>query len=179
MEYCIPLFHGITNERIYLIMMDDRLKLLGTVMLGEGAANSVDVPSRKLVDTALRYGATNVVLAHNHPGGFALPSQADKMCIRDRQQAGEVGATLPDPVARELIERCGQDPYLLENEVAKLAALADYGPITSAMVEEAAVQNLEANVFSLMQLIAARNAKGACELVHKLLLLRQEPVGCV
>ena len=76
-EYCILLFHGITNERIYLIMMDDRLKLLGTVLLGEGAANSVDVPSRKLVDIALRYGATNVVLAHNHPGGFALPSQAD------------------------------------------------------------------------------------------------------
>lgn len=76
-EYCVPLFHGITNERIYIIMMDDRLKLLGTVLLGEGAANSVDVPSRKLVDIALRYGATNVVLAHNHPGGFALPSQAD------------------------------------------------------------------------------------------------------
>ena len=121
----------------------------------------------------------NTLISHCRKIGFAqelaLPTQRDLVRML-QQQAQELGASLGEPVARELIERCGQDPYLLENEVAKLAALADYGAITSAMVEEAAVQNLEANVFSLMQLIAARNAKGACQLVHKLLLLRQEPV---
>lgn len=144
------------------------------------AENSVFLLTSVFADKKAASGKrVTTLISHCRKIGFvqelALPTQRDLIRLL-QQQAGEVGATLPDPVARELIERCGQDPYLLENEVAKLAALADYGPITSAMVEEAAVQNLEANVFSLMQLIAARNAKGACELVHKLLLLRQEPV---
>ena len=33
---------------------------------------------RKLVETALRLRATNLILAHNHPDGYAMPSREDR-----------------------------------------------------------------------------------------------------
>lgn len=32
---------------------------------------------RKIIDGVLKYNAVNVVIAHNHPGGIALPSTDD------------------------------------------------------------------------------------------------------
>ena len=33
-----------------------------------------------------------------------------------------------------MLERCGEDPFLLENEVDKLCALSGYQTVTTAMV---------------------------------------------
>jgi DNA repair protein RadC len=33
--------------------------------------------NRSLIELALRFDVTNAVIAHNHPNGFATPSQAD------------------------------------------------------------------------------------------------------
>ena len=67
-----------------------------------------------------------------------------------RQMAAEraqvQGAQLTGPALTALLERCGEDPYLLENEVDKLAALSGYQTITPAMVAEAGVGSLEAGV---------------------------------
>ena len=39
--------------------------------------NSTSLSVRKVVETALNTNASSVVLAHNHPGGMAIPSDAD------------------------------------------------------------------------------------------------------
>ena len=45
--------------------------------LGEGDANSANVPVRRAVEIALNVNATTVILAHNHPSGVAIPSSED------------------------------------------------------------------------------------------------------
>ena len=76
-EYLVPYFHGRTVETVFLLCMDAKCKVLCCRQLGEGGINSTGVSLRKLVETALRVGASSVVLAHNHPSGLAIPSEED------------------------------------------------------------------------------------------------------
>lgn len=76
-EFVIPLFHGVRVEQVYALYLDDRNSLIKLEKLAEGSSNDSAVSRRGLAQRAVRLGATQVVLAHNHPGGLALPSQAD------------------------------------------------------------------------------------------------------
>ena len=46
-------------------------------LVAEGETESVQLNMRKIVENALKCGASSVLLAHNHPSGVALPSPAD------------------------------------------------------------------------------------------------------
>ena len=81
-DYCVPLFHGVNHEVVYMIGVDDGLKVLQTVKLAEGVVNQVHIPIRKVVQAALSMGATGVILTHNHPAGVALPSHEDMLTTR-------------------------------------------------------------------------------------------------
>lgn len=59
-----------------------------------------------------------------------------------------------------MLERCGQDMFLLENEVDKLAAASGYTEITPALVVEMGTRNLEADVFDMVRCVTSRNAAG-------------------
>lgn len=48
----------------------------------EGSVNSAAFDIRQLVGTAIRTNAASVVIAHNHPGGIALPSAKDIQTTR-------------------------------------------------------------------------------------------------
>ncbi len=70
------------HEVVYMIGVDDGLKVLQTVKLAEGVVNQVHIPIRKVVQAALSMGATGVILTHNHPAGVALPSHEDMLTTR-------------------------------------------------------------------------------------------------
>ena len=93
------------------------------------------------------------------------------------ERAKEQGTTLPESAAAALLERCGEDPFLLENEVDKLCALSGYQTVTAAMVAEMGTVSLEADVFEMTRMITARNATGACKKLQTLLRLQQEPIA--
>ena len=76
------------------------------------------------------------------------------MMMIDR--AKEQKTTLPDGAAAALLERCGEDPFLLENEVDKLCALSGYQTVTAAMVAEMGTVSLEADVFEMIRMITAK-----------------------
>lgn len=76
-EYLIPKFIGRRNETVFLLCLDAKCKVLCCREVGEGSVNSAAVPVRRIVEMALGANATSVVLAHNHPSGFALPSGED------------------------------------------------------------------------------------------------------
>ena len=76
-KYLVPRFFGRRNETVFILCLDAKCKVLGCVEVGEGSVNSAGVPVRRIVETALAYNATTVILAHNHPSGLALPSGED------------------------------------------------------------------------------------------------------
>lgn len=75
--YVMPKFYSETDEVLYLLCLDGRGKVLDCPKLGGGDAISLSVSLRKIAETAIKAGATAVVLAHNHPKGFPLPSEND------------------------------------------------------------------------------------------------------
>ena len=81
-QYLVPFFHGRRNEMVYILCLDAKCKVLCCKEMGEGSVNSAGVPNRRIVETALGANATSVILAHNHPSGFALPSGEDVQTTR-------------------------------------------------------------------------------------------------
>lgn len=93
------------------------------------------------------------------------------------ERAAAQGASLAQNAADALLERCGEELFLLENEVDKLCALAGYGTVTAAMVAEMGTVSLEADVFEMIRMVNAKNASGACKKLQTLLRLQQEPIA--
>ncbi len=61
-----------------VLYLDNQHRLLESETLFAGSVNHVQVHSREVVKSALRFNAAAVVLAHNHPSGDPEPSQCDR-----------------------------------------------------------------------------------------------------
>lgn len=71
----VPMFIGRTNELVALMCIDAKGKLLFCNTIFEGTVNAAAVGVRRFVEIAVRYDATDMIMAHNHPGGTAIPSE--------------------------------------------------------------------------------------------------------
>lgn len=76
-EYLHALYTGIPFERVYLLLLDNGLRLMDCIHLADGSVNCSSVTVRSVAEKALIKHAAAVVLAHNHPRGMAIPSGAD------------------------------------------------------------------------------------------------------
>lgn len=70
-------YKGEKNELVLAAFYDSRGKYLNTVPISGGSINEATFKPRELAQAALRCNASRVILAHNHPQGFAVPSSAD------------------------------------------------------------------------------------------------------
>ena len=141
-----------------LASLENAVAVLGSVFEPERGKLKLGKRAQKLVNQCKKLGYTE-----------ELAMMIDR--------AKEQGATLPEGAAAALLERCGEDPFLLENEVDKLCALSGYQTVTAAMVAEMGTVSLEADVFEMIRMITAKNATGACKKLQALLRLQQEPIA--
>ncbi|MCI8419678.1 MAG: RadC family protein [Oscillospiraceae bacterium] len=77
--FFVDLFVGQGNEIMYQLCLDAKGRMKTCRKLSEGDVGSVDLNIRRIVENALLCGAAQVVLAHNHPSGFAVPSHEDRI----------------------------------------------------------------------------------------------------
>jgi len=59
------------------VYLNSRNKLIHAENLSEGTVAEAVAFPRKIVEGALKYHAVSVIIAHNHPGGVAEPSDND------------------------------------------------------------------------------------------------------
>lgn len=98
-KYLVPRFAFEQDEVALLVCLDSQKRVIGCFELGRGVVNKVSVDVRKVVELALRYKASSVILAHNHPDSFALPSLADTaMTEQIYRSLRLVGITLADHI---------------------------------------------------------------------------------
>lgn len=105
----------------------------------------------------------------NRPTGAALQAMA-------RDWAKEAGADFAPGVEAALLARCGEDQFLLKNEVEKLAALANYSTITKEMVSRLGTVTLDADTFDMVKLLTSGQADKAQQKLKTLLALQNEPI---
>lgn len=74
--------YGEKEERVYLVSLDRRGRVLECRDAGRGGRSRVDVEVGRLLACARDAGAGAVILAHNHPSGIAVPSAEDERSTR-------------------------------------------------------------------------------------------------
>ena len=97
--YVKPLFRGVQNEQLYLILLDDACRPVQDLRIAEGVPNRVAVDTRKLLRAVARTNSTCGILAHNHPTGLAIPSEADRLTTYHIMEVtGQLGFTIMDHI---------------------------------------------------------------------------------
>lgn len=98
-EYILPRFYAERDEIVYMICLDAKCKVLNCRLLFRGSVNSANVSIRKIVENALVFNSTSVIIAHNHTSGIAIPSEEDRLTTRRIEQALKaVDITLADHI---------------------------------------------------------------------------------
>ncbi len=82
-KYLMPKFVGRTVETIMLAALDNKNKIISCSIVAEGESDKANLSRRKIMEEAIRVDATRVILAHNHPRGFAMPSDEDIFLTRE------------------------------------------------------------------------------------------------
>ena len=79
--------------------MDDAFRPLQDLRIAEGVPNRVAVDTRKLLRAVARTNSTCGILAHNHPTGLAIPSEADRLTTYHIMEVtGQLGFTIMDHI---------------------------------------------------------------------------------
>ena len=81
--YVVNYFYGYKTETFIMFCLRADCSLICAKILGKGSVSSVLVDSRKILQTAMESNAVYVVLAHNHPNGTMVPSQAEVDMTRE------------------------------------------------------------------------------------------------
>ncbi len=76
-RFLTPVFIGRREENVYLLCLDaKKTPVYGRIItVGGVAASTLEI--QQILSTAVSVQAKYVVLAHNHPSGYAVPSESD------------------------------------------------------------------------------------------------------
>lgn len=99
-DYLVNFFHGKRTESVWLLCLDAKCKLLACQQIAEGGNDNVSISPRSIMEVALAVNASSVILAHNHPGGYAKPSDAD---ILTTKYLGKVLASMGLPLVDHIV----------------------------------------------------------------------------
>ena len=72
-----PRFIGATKELALVLLVDNSMRVLDCFPLSFGTVSGVSISVRAIAERAYSSHAAAVFLAHNHPGGIAVPSDED------------------------------------------------------------------------------------------------------
>lgn len=74
----LPELQNHADERIVAVILDRQLRMKDVVTVVRGAAGHASVCVAEVLQAVLRAGGSAFAVAHNHPGGTAEPSEADR-----------------------------------------------------------------------------------------------------
>lgn len=77
------------TEQILLLVADGGLRLKRAEIIASGTAKSCPMPVRELLATVLRHDGVAFAVAHNHPGGDATATDADRRATEVLIRAAE------------------------------------------------------------------------------------------
>lgn len=83
-----PLVGDLEHEEFWVLYLNNSNRVLQKKQISIGGKTGTLVDPRIVYRFALEFGATSIILAHNHPSGSLKPSQSDKVLTRKLKQAG-------------------------------------------------------------------------------------------
>lgn len=89
-DYLCHALRDLKRERFKVIFLDPKNQVIEEKTLFEGTVDSSAVYPREVIRDALRYEASALIFAHNHPSGDPEPSLCDREVTRDLVFAARV-----------------------------------------------------------------------------------------
>ncbi len=99
-EYLVDYYTGVQVEKAVVLSLGNNCRVLGCDVVCEGDVSGVMINFRRLVEIIMKYPSTSaVIVAHNHPGGVALPSRDDiTATIEIKNMLNSLGLSLVDHI---------------------------------------------------------------------------------
>ena len=113
-DYFMERLRNEETEHLYCLMFDTKLRLIGEEKLSDGTVSFAVIGIRELFSAAMRSGAVNIILVHNHPSGDPVPSGAD---IELTHRVFEAGAILEIRLLDHVVVGDGAFYSFLENNL--------------------------------------------------------------
>lgn len=88
--YLLPRYSGGAVERLGVVLLDQKQRVIRSVILSSGTAEASICHPRDVFKAAVQASATSLVVFHNHPSGDPMPSAADRVATRQLVDAGEL-----------------------------------------------------------------------------------------
>lgn len=97
---------GKANEALMAIYVNVKNEVIDYEMLTEGTVDNVVIYPRRIIEGALRYHASGLIIVHNHPSGNPDPSEEDRLLTNS---LSEISKTLDIRLLDHII--VGKDGY--------------------------------------------------------------------
>lgn len=98
-NYYMQDMRHLAQEKILLVMLDSKSKIMKDMIISSGTINSSLLSPREIYLTALKYEAVGIILLHNHPSGDPTPSKEDINTTKRMKEAGNlIGIKLMDHI---------------------------------------------------------------------------------
>jgi DNA repair protein RadC len=82
-EYLYHVLRDAKTEKFKVLFLDSKNRIIEERTFFEGTVNSSAVYPREIMKSALRYDASSLIFAHNHPTGDPQPSSCDRDITRE------------------------------------------------------------------------------------------------
>lgn len=82
-----PQLAYLSHEQVVVVLLDSRLRHLGTEVVSKGILNESTVHPREVFRPVISRGAFGFILIHNHPSGDPSPSAADHVITKGLGEA--------------------------------------------------------------------------------------------
>lgn len=86
-EILQPIMGELPHEEFWIVYLNNSNRVMHMAQLSKGGITGTLVDVRLVMKQALELGAVALILAHNHPSGTLLPSEADKQITQKLKRA--------------------------------------------------------------------------------------------
>ena len=102
------------QEKFCLLMLDGKLHPLGEPqVIFQGTQDGTTVHPREVFQTAIRWGAHSIMVAHNHPSGDPAPGEQDILLTQQLIEASKiVGIPLYDHLVLGALDSAGGEGFV-------------------------------------------------------------------
>lgn len=84
-----PIIGDLEHEEFWVLFLNNANKVVQKKQISIGGKTSTLVDARIVFRSALEYGATGIIIGHNHPSGVLHPSQSDIKLTNKLKEAGQ------------------------------------------------------------------------------------------
>jgi DNA repair protein RadC len=86
-NFLMPLMRDLKKERFVLLLLDRRNAVSDMIDIDYGTVDRANPYIRDIIQTAIKYNAPSIIVAHNHPSGAVTPSNDDKAFTKSLMMA--------------------------------------------------------------------------------------------